>query len=623
MKSILDIDVRDEKWKQFIASVKEYQDNTQKLNEVWKHFDVATNKPRAATEALDKAIGRARKSSEAMGKTWAQVTKHIGESDKKLSHFERTIHGVERGLSRVARFGLKIGKFALAAGGIGGLGGLFGLDLLANAAMNRQKSARGLGVSIGQSSAFSTYMQPFLENPKGFLQAVVNARQNPTQEWAFPALGIPLGQAERENPIALAHQVMERVRSLYLENRSSPALSAILKAHGGDVFGMGLSSARLLANAPQSQLQAAYARESVAARQMQLSDRTATQWTNLKVQLHEAGIAIETTLTKKLVPLAPLIGELSKKVVHFINEFVNSKDVTKFIHSVGSGLKEAFQFIESKKFQTDLTELGHAANVTAKALLGVASAVDHHKKLAEYGIGGAAGLWLTRNLAKAWKVLRKPLGGAAGDAEDAVPAVGAGVASFAALVGGLLYPHSLANGDMPLPSQLYRNPKYLRRHGLIVQSGFYTNPKDWRKYNDPGNIDPIVNGVHEYRAYPSMGAGYWAIAKRVLGYHVPSTVQSLVSTFEGHNAKNLQGHIAQIAHWMHVGRNQRLNLKNPNQLSELVTGLAEFENPHRRDYRQLYNTIRDAIVEGMQSVKITTHATAASRVATSLHAARY
>lgn len=94
-----------------------------------------------------------------------------------------------------------------------------------------------------------------------------------------------------------------------------------------------------------------------------------------------------------------------------------------------------------------------------------------------------------------------------------------------------------------------------------------------------------------------------------------------MSTSEGHNAPLLGEHIAKIAQWMHVGRKQRLNLENPATPAHVVTGLAEFDNPHRQGMRGLYTTLRDAIRDGMASVKIESHSGANLRIATSIHAA--
>ncbi len=594
-RSIIDIDVHDEKWKKFTESFKDYQESTAKLNEAWKHFDVSVNKPRMATAALDKAIGRARKSSEAMAKTWAKVGDSIGHSDKSLSRFERTIHGVERGLSRVARIGLSLGKFALAAGGIGFAGGLFGMDLLANSAMQRQKAARGLGMPIGQVSAFKTYMEPYLSNPAGTLAAIVNARRTTQGMAALSALGFQ--PSEYDNPnlnrMQFSEQVAEKVRALYLNarrNEPNVPIESILKAYHVQALGFSVEDARRLANTPQSQLRASFSHMVGAARQLQVPERLATEWANLAVQLKRAGIAIETALTDRLAKLAPLIGTMSADIVKFIDRFVNSKEVGRVIDDIAGGLKDFDRFLESDKFKKDMDTLGASAMAAAHDVL---------------RLGSFIGAFLG---SPAIKAIKYTLG-----LESRM---------------NHLYDQGI---EELLGKKKYAQAQQQLRHWLGetsvhkaagMPSGFYTNPHDWRRYNNPGNIDPLVNGVRAYQAFPSMAAGYQAMASTVQGYG-ESTVSQIVRTYEGKNAPHLAAHIASIAAWMHVGRNERLNLRNTGTLSRLVTGLAEFENPHRQSMRQLYDTIRDAIRDGMQSVTFQTHATAGARIATSMHAAKY
>jgi flavin-binding protein dodecin len=587
MRPILDIDIQDEKWKRFMESFKEYQDNTQKLNEVWKHFDVATNKPRAATEALDKAIGRARKSSEAMGKTWAEVTKHIGASEAKLARFERSIHGVERGLSRVARFGLKIGKFALAAGGIGFAGGLFGIDELANAAMQRQKAARGLGMPIGQVQAFTTYMQPYLSNPSGTLSAIINARRSPQGMAALAALGF--NPAQYDNPnlnrMKFAEDVLERIRSVYLnarKNEPGVPIESILKAYMTQILGVGTEDARRMANTHQTQLQKSFSGMAAASRQLQIPGRTATDWAKLAVQLHAAGSEIETALINKLVKLAPLIGEMSKKVVSFIDSFMNSKEVGRIITDIKGDFLEFKDVLKSKTLREDLGDLGSAAMMAAKALLAIPAAYRWAENHTENAIG---------DMAKAWHDVEKTVG--LGGSES---------------------------------HKKFNIHQYQKRHGLLPQAhipGLYHNAKDWRKYNDPGNIDPIIDGVKMYRKYASMPAGDLAIANLLLHYGGAPTIKNLVTTYEGRNAKNLSAHISDISGWMHVGRNQKLDLKNIDVLAKLVAGIEKTENPRHRDFHELTNAIRNAIIDGMQSVRITAQSPAGMRIATATHVSRF
>jgi len=609
-RSVIDIDVHDEKWKKFTESFKDYQDSTAKLNEVWKHFDVAVNKPRMATEALDKAIGRAHKSSEAMAKTWAKVGESIGHSDKKLSRFERTIHGVERGLSRVARIGLSLGKFALAAGGIGFAGGLFGMDLLANSAMQRQKTARGLGMPIGQVSAFKTYMEPYLANPAGTLAAIINARRTTQGMAALSALGFQPNEYDNPNlnRMKFSEQVAERVRSLYLNarrNEPNVPIESILKAYHVQALGFSAEDARRLANTPQAQLRASFGHMAGAARQLQVPERLATEWANLSVQLKRAGIAIETALTDRLAKLAPLIGTMSADIVKFIDRFVNSKEVGRVITDIANGLKSFDQFLESDKFKKDMDTLGDSAMVAARDVLKLGSFIAAF-------LGSPAIKIIKDTFGLENKMMKLYDEGG----HELFPGKKKEAASkqWNKRHGLIPHPENKRHGLIPHPEN--------KRHGLIQKSGFYTNPHDWRWFNNPGNIDPTINGVRVYREFPSMAAGYQAMARTVQGYG-ENTVSQIVRTYEGKNAPNLADHISAIAKWMHVGRNEKLNLRNTDTLSHLVTDLAEFEHPHHRNRRQLYDTVRDAIIEGMKSVTFNVTSGAGARIATSMHAAKY
>ena len=627
-KSILDIDIHDEKFKKFVEVFEQFKVDADKLNDVWKTFDVDTKKPRASVEALDKAIGRAHGSSEKMAKTWAAVSGHIGESGKRLDKFERGLKSVERGLERVAGFGLKFGKFALAAGGIGLFGGLFGIDELANSAMSQQKSARGLGMKIGQVQAFKTYMQPYLSNPQGTLQAIMNARRTPEGMAALAAMGFSPAQYDNPNlnRMKFAEDVIERARTLYLhERKNSPnvPIEAILKALKVQSLGLNLEDVRRLANAPQSELVASMRRADIAARQDQLSNKTATAWTNLKVQLDQAGIAIRNDLINHLVKLAPAISVLSKKVEGFINTFITTKSFNTLIKTFSTDIEDVATYLGSAHFKQSVVTFANSVDTLAletlklsKVLGGFAEDAAKHKDAVKATVYGAAALWAGSKLYKTGKWIGSLFGdggkAAATVADDsagvvdAAGATGLGLLSTAGLaIGGLLYSPSLGNGDLPLPKGAFGR--------------YYKNSASWRKHNNWGDIDPILNGKRYYEAFPSVAAGIQAIAKTVAGYHL-DTIRSIMSKYEGRNAPHLASNVNAVSHWMHDKPDQRLNISNVNTLSRLVTGIVETEQHHRRDYQQLYQTVREAIIDGLKSgggVKPT------HTVATAMHAARF
>ena len=631
-KSVLDIDIHDEKFKKFADQLKDFKGEAEKLSDVWAQFSVDTKKPRAAIDALDQAVGRAHRSSEKLAKTWATLGGHIESSDKRLSKFERGIKTVERGLARVARLGMSIGKFALAAGGIGAFGGLFGMDVLANSAMNQQKAARGLGMPIGQVQAFKTYMQPYLSNPAGILQSIMNARRTPEGEAALAALGFNPAQYDKPNlnRMGFANEVISRVRSLYVnERKNNPdvPIESVLKAFRVQSLGLGVEDVRRLANTPQSELSAVFSREQSAALQDQLSNKTATAWAKLKIQLDQAGIAIRNDLIKHLVKLAPQIGMLSKKVEGLINTFLTNKKIGSFINDLSTDLSEAVGFLGSAKFKQDVESFASSVGTIAKAALKLSKSLGgftekHETLLKDAGLGalGALGVWAgSKVLSLGAKVYRgaKWIGSkfsddaAAGDsiASDAGSAAMLGLsATGAALlggVGGLFYSPSLGNGDLPFPKT----------------KAYYKNPANWRKHNNPGNIDPVIDGTKYYRAFPSMAAGYRAIAS-ILGGYGKDTIGGLVTEYEGAGAKHLRKHISDISRWMKEAPDAKLNLSNTNTMAELVTGIARTEERHRMDNRHLYQTVREAIIDGMRTAA-SGGVRPTAQVANAMHAGRY
>ena len=599
-KSLLDIDIHDEKFKKFLDQLKDFKGDAEKLNSIWTQFSVETKKPRAAIDALDQAVGRAHRSSEKLAKTWATLGGHIESSDKRLSKFERGIKTVERGLARVARLGMSIGKFALAAGGIGAFGGLFGIDALANSAMNQQKTARGLGMPIGQVQAFKTHMQHYLSNPMGTLQAIVNARRTPEGQAALDTFGFNPEQYNNPdvNKMKFAMELLRRVKKTFIKEREEnpyAPLWTIMTSLRANKFDLSIGDMRNFAASHPGALGALLPKMETAARQDQISNKTATAWAKLKIQLDQAGIAIRNDLIKHLVKLAPVIAEASKKVEGFIREFINSKTLGRWVNDFATGIKygthelsEFVKFLQSKEFAADMREfrgglkvLGDSALITARALL------------------------------KIVEVLRSPA-----------------IKTVEYVAGKSIEFNSYLNKEYAnLLKDVFGKKSYTEHEDKIREAvglpplGYYTNAANWRKHNNPGNIDPVIDGTTYYRSFPSMAAGYRGIAKLLRGYG-KDTIGGLVTEYEGAGAKHLRTHIADISRWMKEAPDAKLNLSNQNTMAELVTGIARTEERHRMDNRHLYQTVREAIIDGMRTAA-SGGVRPTAQVANAMHAGRY
>ncbi len=415
VKPILEINVDDSKFKAFKESFEAYTDKLEEMPEAWRKLGEAMGLAGAKFQTSGEASASALERS-------AKALEEIVASLNDASHAQRNLgrethvtHSAFKGLVSEAK---GLGQFLMGAGrtllklsgGIGllGLGGGLGLFGLAESAYQRQRGALGLGLSPGQVSAFSTHLSPFV-NAEGLLSGAANARNDLTKWWAFSAMGIPVNRAINENPENLSFDLINSARRIWSHG---PQTLQYAQARGLTQF-FSLDELRRLAATSPADLQKAENLARTDAGTLGFSRTAGNEWTNLRVQLKRAGIAIESTLIEGLGGLAPKFAHLSEALAGDLVKILNSKGTQKIIGDLVSGMGKFADFIDSPKFLNDVKTFEDGIADLAKAIGWVSAKADFSPT--DWGKAwGDIGWWAKRgwnDISDLWNFKTTPLSG--------------------------------------------------------------------------------------------------------------------------------------------------------------------------------------------------------------------
>ncbi len=276
----------------------------------------------------------------------------MARMEKHAKNIASSIFGAVRSMAKFATFGL--------GGGLLGLGGLsFGLDRLADAVLNSQFTAQGLGLTVGQLNSFRTnFAQVAGVN---VLSGAALAQTQP-QDWGFlAALGINPQQAQGESAAALAGQEILAVHRAWQQNPTLLSAAAISAQH----LGMSPQDIRRIGTTPLATLQADIAATRRDAPELGFTAQVARDWADFSIQLHKAGIRIESALITALAPLTPQLGLLSKNLAAFIVGLEKSGEVKRWVNALAGGIHDFAAWLGSPAFKADMKTF--AADVSALA----------------------------------------------------------------------------------------------------------------------------------------------------------------------------------------------------------------------------------------------------------------
>ncbi|WP_324725748.1 lytic transglycosylase domain-containing protein [Klebsiella variicola] len=367
-KSIVDIDVNDDKFVAFMERFREYQSALDDLPEAWRVAAVGIGESSKQTE---KAKGEAKElGAEFNAVAEAILTINSGidrlntnleDSKKKQDEFNKSTRSAKGFLSDATKDAKSLAghiKEATASllswGGIVGIftgvlgvGGLFGINRLAATTGAQRFASLGLGTSIGALDSTAINYQKALGNPAGTLGAIRDSQMDLSKRWTFQAMGI---NNPDQDPAKLLPQMIRNARDIFVQNGSTLQGA---QAHGLTNF-FTLDDLNRFKNMSDEEITAMEKRAQQDARMLQITDQQARQWQDFNVQLDYSSQSIRNTFVRGLGPLTPQLSKLSDALSGAIDTVLKSPELGKWIDALAGGIERFGNYLASPTFKSDV-----------------------------------------------------------------------------------------------------------------------------------------------------------------------------------------------------------------------------------------------------------------------------
>lgn len=367
-KSIVDIDVNDDKFVAFMERFREYQSALDDLPEAWRVAAVGIGESSKQTE---KAKGEAKElGAEFNAVAEAILTINSGidrlnanleDSKKKQDEFNKSTRSAKGFLSDATKDAKSLAghiKEATASllswGGIVGIftgvlgvGGLFGINRLAATTGAQRFTSLGLGTSIGALDSTAINYQKALGNPAGTLGAIRDSQMDLSKRWTFQAMGI---NNPDQDPAKLLPQMIRNARDIFVQNGSTLQGA---QAHGLTNF-FTLDDLNRFKNMSDEEITAMEKRAQQDARMLQITDQQARQWQDFNVQLDYSSQSIRNTFVRGLGPLTPQLSKLSDALSGAIDTILKSPELGKWIDGLARGIERFGNYLSSPEFTSDV-----------------------------------------------------------------------------------------------------------------------------------------------------------------------------------------------------------------------------------------------------------------------------
>lgn len=367
-KSIIEVDVNDEKFLSFMDKFNEYQAALEELPEAWRASaqgigDSARETSKASAEAggMAKAFSDGVDALNAMVNNLDRINGNLEDANKRQDDLNKktadssVIFGKLKKDSKEFAGHIKDATVSLLSwGGIVGLftgvlgaGGLFGLNRLASTASAQRFTSMGLNTSIGALDSTAINYQRAVANPTATLGAIRDTQADLSQRWKFQAMGI--NNPDR-SPDQLLPEMIRAARSIFTQTGGT--------LQGANAYGLtsffSIDDLNRFKNMSDAEIDAMEKRAKRDAQLLQITDEQARQWQDFNVQLDYSSQSIKNTFIRGLGPLTPGLTKLSDALSGAIDTVLQSPELGKWIDGLAGGIQRFGDYLASPDFKNDV-----------------------------------------------------------------------------------------------------------------------------------------------------------------------------------------------------------------------------------------------------------------------------
>ncbi|MBL9254698.1 hypothetical protein [Escherichia coli] len=575
-KSIVDIDVNDDKFVSFMEKFKEYQAALEELPEAWRGLahgatdaTKETAKAKAEGDLLAKAFSEGASAILSINSGLDRLTDSLDRANKSQEDFNKKARSSKGFLSDATKdaksltghirdattsllsWGGIVGLFT----GVLGVGGLFGLNRLAATTGSQRFTSLGIGTSIGALDSTAINYQKALGNPTGTLGAIRDSQMDLSKRWQFQAMGI---NNPDQDPAKLLPQLIRNARDIFVKNGST--------LQGANAYGLtnffSLDDLNRFKNMSDEEIDAMERRAQKDAKLLQITDQQARQWQDFNVQLDYSGQSIRNTFVRGLGPLTPQLSKLSDALAGAIDTVLQSPELGKWIDGLAGGIERFGKYLASPEFTKDVDSF-MAGIEKLGALIG---------KVYDWVVGktsiSVADVKEGSSILSDKKVTDPETGKTYTPGSEDDPRVWGwlkGVKRF------------FSSGDV---KPVDPTPADVTAKGRTIADRF-NNPTNLRWAEGYGTHNTKSG---DFAVFPTLDEGVLASAKQlqIFGTRGINTISDIAKKWAPSNENDTEAYIRHLVKSTGIGAREALNLNDPSILAKLISGMSSKEGAGNR-----------------------------------------
>ena len=336
-KSIIEIDVLDDPFKDFQKRWEKYQEQLKSSPSAWKASSSEIKKTNGEVNSvvnniviINNGLNKNKKALEDANRTWSS----IGKGTKTVA---ANIKDATTSL-------LKWASLTSVFSGLLGAGGLMGIGRLAAGAGDRLRQSQGLGMSTSGMQAAQTNFGRAVD-VNSVLSSIRDIKNDPSRQWAFGAAGVN----QNKSPDELLGDLIKSAKKM--QGTSGNKFTA--EATGLTNF-FSMDELERFKSMSDAQIDSMIKQTAADKKTLEINEKTQQAWQDLDVQLHRSGQTIENIFLSKLVGIAGPLDKLSAALAASLNTILSDPKLPGYIDSFGKSLEDAAKYLGTNDFKNNV-----------------------------------------------------------------------------------------------------------------------------------------------------------------------------------------------------------------------------------------------------------------------------
>ncbi|NEU95663.1 hypothetical protein [Bradyrhizobium uaiense] len=349
-RSILQIDVNDQSFRQFNTLFQRYQQQLGSTPLQWRNIAAAQQQGVKGFRDLVFEQATAIAQQRMLGEAHKAALNLLRQEENSWTRIRRQTTGVAGNIRDMTGQLMKWGSLTAVFSGLLGAGGLFGISRLTDNVASGRRSALGLGATYGQQRAFGTAFDRF-GDPGAILHGVADALGDVRKRASLYNAGLTDSDLTGGSAEVSARLIASAKR--IADKTDDSVLGTIADVRGFSSLGMNADYLRTLKHTSWEEVNKQHVMFRDRSREYGVGGDTQRAYQDFETALSDAGNRIENVFVRGLAPLIPGMEKLSGSLVRSI-ENLSKAIPPDAMERIGKGIETFGTYLGSEDFQRDV-----------------------------------------------------------------------------------------------------------------------------------------------------------------------------------------------------------------------------------------------------------------------------